>query len=151
MKTLVKTMMLSTLLSLLAGRALALDPIFTPWYNNLAIRGYDTVAYFTDNKAVEGKEEYETEWMGATWRFASQQHLEMFKADPEKYSPQFGGYCAYAVGINKTASVDPELFTIVDGKLYLNYNKSTNSKWLSDRDNLIKSGHQNWPSLLSEE
>jgi YHS domain-containing protein len=110
--------------------AWAIDPVFTTWYNNLAIRGYDPVAYFTENKPIEGKESYEYNWHGATWRFASKSNLEMFKTEPEKYSPQYGGYCAYAVANNSTASIDPTQFSIVDGKLYLNYNKKIQQKWL---------------------
>lgn len=130
--------------------AWAIDPVFTTWYNNLAIRGYDPVAYFTENKPIEGKESYEYNWHGATWRFASKSNLEMFKTEPEKYSPQYGGYCAYAVANNSTASIDPTQFSIVDGKLYLNYNKKIQQKWLEKQPQYIKQADQNWPNLLDE-
>lgn len=135
---------------MLVGHALAVDPIFTPFLNNLAIRGYDPVAYFTQNQAVEGLEAYEFEWMGATWRFANAEHKNLFVNDPEAYAPQYGGYCAYAVASNSTASIEPEQFSIVDGKLYLNYNKSVQQKWLKDQARFIEEADKNWPALLKK-
>ena len=134
----------------LATKALAIDPIFTPWFNNLAIRGYDPVAYFTQNEAVEGKEAFEFEWQGATWRFASDENRMLFSNSPEAYAPQYGGYCAYAVAENSTASIDPEQFSIVDGKLYLNYNEKIQEKWLRQRDGYIEAADSYWPDLLKE-
>ncbi len=98
----------------------------------IAINGYDTVAYFTDNKAVKGSEAHAYSWMGAKWQFASQQHLELFKATPEKFAPQYGGYCAYGVSQGYLVSIEPEQFTILDGKLYLNYDGSVQKKWTKD-------------------
>jgi YHS domain-containing protein len=141
---------LTVFVFLCSANALALDPIFTPWTNNLAIRGYDPVAYFTENKAVEGSDNFEFEWEGATWRFSSQENLTKFKAEPESYAPQYGGYCAYAVAKNSTASVDPTQFSIVDGKLYLNYNKKIQQQWLNDQANFIEKADINWPSLLNK-
>jgi YHS domain-containing protein len=135
---------------LFSAKALALDPIFTPWTSNLAIRGYDPVAYFIENKAVEGSKNFEFEWKDATWRFSSQENLTKFKADPESFAPQYGGYCAYAVAKNSTASIDPTQFSIVDGKLYLNYNKKIQQQWLKDQASFIEQADKNWPSLLSK-
>ena len=86
-----------------------------------AIRGYDTVAYFTKNKPVKGNPEFQYEWKHGTWFFSSQENLELFKASPEKYAPQYGGYCAYAIAIDQLVPIDPTQFTILDNKLYLNY------------------------------
>lgn len=133
-----------------SSAALAVDPVYTAFLSDKAIRGYDTVAYFTQNKPVEGKEEFSTEYMGATWLFASKEHLDLFTENPEKYAPQYGGYCAYAVSQNTTASIKPELFTIVDGKLYLNYNQSINDKWLKNKDNFIVEADKNWPAILED-
>lgn len=133
---------------LLSANVSAADPVFTPLFSNKAIRGYDTVAYFTQNKAVEGKEEFSTEYQGAQWLFSTQEHLDLFLQQPEKYAPQYGGYCAYAVAHGKTASIQPDLFTIVDDKLYLNYNESINEKWLANQQNFIKDADKNWPSVL---
>lgn len=139
-------------ISLLMGAtyALALDPIFTPWTSNLAIRGYDAVAYFDQNAAIEGDKQFESDWMGATWRFSSAANKALFDANPEQYAPQYGGYCAWAVANNKTASVDPTQFAVVDGKLYLNYNRSVQERWLKDPAGFIESGDKNWPSLLNK-
>lgn len=134
----------------LATSVLATDPIFTPWSSNLAIRGYDPVAYFTENKAVKGVKEFETQWQGATWRFASQMNIDKFITDPEAWAPQYGGYCAYAVAKNSTASIDPEQFSIVEGKLYLNYNAKVQKQWLADQQNFIEQADINWPALLNK-
>jgi YHS domain-containing protein len=136
-------------LLLLSPLANAADPISTSWTNNLAVSGYDSVAYQTQSKAIQGNPSYEYEWQGATWRFSSADNLALFKADPDKYAPQFGGYCAWAVAQGKTASSDPTQFSVVDGKLYLNYSKSVQKKWLANRDEFIMQGHQNWPDVLN--
>jgi YHS domain-containing protein len=116
----------------------------------LIIRGYDPVAYFTTGKPVKGIEDFEYQWMNAMFRFSSKENLDLFKKDPEKYSPQYGGYCAYAVSQNYTASVDPEAWDIVNGKLYLNYSKSVQKKWREKRDEYIASADKNWPGLKAK-
>lgn len=140
---------LFSLLTLTAANTFAVDPIYTPWNSNLAIKGYDTVAYFTRNQPVEGSRDFEVEWQGATWRFASAEHRELFVSAPEEYAPQYGGYCAYAISKNSTAGIDPSQFSIVDGKLYLNFSKSVQSTWLQDQATLILRADQNWPSILT--
>jgi YHS domain-containing protein len=135
---------------LVSTSALAVDPVYTPFLSNKAIRGYDTVAYFTQGKAVKGDDAFEYEYQGATWLFSSAEHLAMFKAEPDKYAPQYGGYCAYAVAQNQTASIQPELFTIHDGKLYLNYSESVNQTWLKNKLEFIQQADKNWPVLLQE-
>lgn len=130
------------------GVALALDPVFSA--KGLAIRGADPVAYFTDGKYVPGSPEFTTKWMGATWRFASADHRDRFVADPEKYAPQYGGYCAYAVSQGRTATIDPTAFTVVNGKLYLNYSKSIEKTWRANRDEYIEQADANWPGLRDE-
>ncbi|MBS29434.1 MAG: YHS domain protein [Alphaproteobacteria bacterium] len=104
-----------------AGPALAVDPVFNT--GGKAIRGYDPVAYFTEEKAVKGKSEHSFTFQGAIWQFSSAANQELFAANPEKYAPQYGGYCAWAVVNNYTASIDPDAWSICDGKLYLNYSK----------------------------
>jgi YHS domain-containing protein len=118
-------------------------------YNGLAIRGADPVAYFTEGKAVKGVADYEYTWNGATWRFSSAENLTAFTADPEAYAPQYGGYCAWAVKSGYLASVDPEAWKIVDGKLYLNYSADVQKKWQADVPGNIAKGNQNWPAALS--
>jgi len=145
-----KKIILAATLVLTATTAFALDPIFTPWTNNLAIRGYDTVAYFDQNQAVQGHKDFSMEWMGATWRFSTAENLARFKSNPEQFAPQYGGYCAWAVANNKTASTDPEQFAVIDGKLYLNYNKKIQQQWLADTTGFIESADKHWPALLNE-
>ncbi len=125
------------------------DPVFTS-RGNLAIRGYDPVAYFTEGKAVKGDKDFTLGWQGADWRFASARNRDLFSEDPEKYAPQYGGYCAWAVSRNYTAPTDPDAFTVVAGKLYLNYNKRVMRQWLEDRDRNIEQADQNWPTVLEE-
>lgn len=136
--------------ALFIGQTVAVEPINKSFFSKVAIEGYDPVAYFTQNKAVEGSKKYEYEWMGAKWRFSSAEHQQMFMDDPGKYAPQYGGYCAYAVAKNGTASIEPEQFTVHEGKLYLNYNAEVNSIWLGERDRFIEKADANWPELLKK-
>ena len=146
-----KKFLLAISLLLASSPAFAIDPIFTPLFSDQAIRGYDTVAYFTENKAVKGIKEHVYEYKGVKWLVASAENKELFIANPEKYEPQYGGYCAYAVSKGGTASVEPDQFTVHNGKLYLNYNASINEKWLQDKDGFIAKADQNWPDILAEE
>lgn len=139
-----------TLGLLFSASSFALDPVSTGFFSNEAIKGYDSVAYFTQNKAVKGKPEFRYEHKGAAWLFSSQENLDLFKSNPEKYSPQYGGYCAYAVSQGTTASIKPELFTIHKGKLYLNYNEKINVKWSKAKVAFIEKADQNWPKLLND-
>lgn len=149
MKSLILTIILGA--GLLAGfLANAVEPTYTGYFSRNAIKGYDTVAYFTAGKAVVGDEKYSTEYNQAIWLFASQEHLDLFLGAPEKYLPQYGGYCAYAVSQNTTASIKPDLFTIVDGKLYLNYSEKINQKWRADKGQYIPAADKNWPGLLAD-
>ena len=128
--------------------AQAKDEIYTGTFSSEAVDGYDTVAYFTEGKPVEGKDEFSYEYKGAEWLFSSAENLAKFKANPEKYAPQYGGYCAYAVSQGGTASGDPEVWAIHNGKLYLNYSKSVQKRWDVDRDGFIAKANANWPSVL---
>ncbi len=115
-----------------------------------AINGYDTVAYFTVGKPVKGLDNFATDWMGAKWKFASQANLDLFKASPEKYAPQYGGYCAYGVTQGYLVKVDPDQFTIRDGKLYLNYDAGVQAKWAQDPSGYIKEADARFPALLKK-
>jgi len=113
-----------------------------------AIEGYDPVAYFTDSKPVKGNSATAYEWKGTTWQFANAANRDAFIAMPEKYAPQYGGHCAWAVSQGYTAGTDPDAWKIVDGKLYLNYSKSIQRRWLSGGTaKLISAGDKNWPEL----
>jgi YHS domain-containing protein len=135
--------------ALVPSLAVAADAVYTGTFSNNAVSGYDTVAYFTDGKPVKGSEQFKTEYKGATWLFSSQENLERFKGDPEKYAPQYGGYCAYAVGEkNALVSAEPDVWKIVDGKLYLNYDKDVGKIWAKDIPGYIQKADANWPGLV---
>jgi YHS domain-containing protein len=127
-----------------------LAPVYTGTFNNNAISGYDAVAYFTQGKPIKGDKKFSANYKGATWFFASAANRDSFLKDPEKYAPQFGGYCAWAVSQGYTASADPEAWKIVNGKLYLNYDKSIQAKWEKEIPKNINSGDKNWPALLAK-
>lgn len=131
---------------LVPGLARALDPVFHD-KAGLAIRGADPVAYFADSAYKQGAAEFSTKWMGSEWRFTSADHRDKFVANPTKYAPQYGGYCSWAVSRGYTASIDPRAWTVVNGKLYLNYSLDVQKKWLADRDNAIRKADANWPGL----
>jgi YHS domain-containing protein len=115
--------------------------------SGVAIHGFDPVAYFTQSQPVKGSPQFSHTWMGATWQFASAGNRDRFAAAPEKYAPQFGGYCAYAVSVGHTANIDPEAWRILDNKLYLNYSKGVQKKWEKDTAKSIEDGNRNWPML----
>ncbi len=114
-----------------------------------AIRGYDPVAYFTEGKPVKGSDLQTFEWKGETFKFASAKHLAMFKAQPDKYAPQYGGYCAYAVSEGATASTKPEAWSIFDNKLYLNYSLNIRKLWSKNIPGRIADADKNWPGVLN--
>ncbi len=127
--------------------AYAVSPINTTWLGGVAVKGYDPVAYFTEGKPVKGNGKYEYEWMGAKWRFSSAENRDLFTKNPEKYAPQYGGYCAYAVSQGVTADIDPTAWKIVDGKLYLNLSHSVARIWKKDIPGYIALADKNWPKL----
>ena len=116
----------------------------------IAIRGYDPVAYFTDNKPVKGKEELASEWNGAKWLFANKANLDLFKANPDKYAPQYGGYCAYGVAVDNLVSIEPNKFTIINGKLYLNYDSDVQSTWRKSPEKYIADADKKFSTLLKK-
>jgi YHS domain-containing protein len=126
------------------------SPVYTGLVKGVAVGGHDPVAYFTEGKPVKGSRDITLEHEGATWRFASPANRDAFKADPAKYAPQYGGYCAWAVSQNYTAKGDPDAWTISNGKLYLNYNKSVRSTWEKDIPGNVKKGDVNWPTVLGK-
>lgn len=115
-----------------------------------AIKGYDPVAYFTEGKPVKGSEAYSFEWNGATWRFSSAENMAAFTANPEKYAPQYGGYCAYGVADGHKAPISPDAFSILEGKLYLNYNKQVQNTWNKDQQGYIKTADEKWGVVKKE-
>jgi YHS domain-containing protein len=124
-------------------------PVYTGVLSRVAVSGYDPVAYFTDGRPVRGTTQFRMTHNGYEYRFASAEHLAAFRANPARYTPQYGGYCAWAVSQGYTASADPTNWRIVDGKLYLNYNDEVQRRWESDIAGHIRSANANWPSVLS--
>jgi YHS domain-containing protein len=124
-------------------------PVYTGLLSRVAVSGYDPVAYFTDGRPVRGTAEHRTTYRGFEYRFASAEHLAAFRASPERYLPQYGGYCAWAVSQGYTASADPTNWRIVDGKLYLNYNDEVQQRWVQDIPGHIRRANANWPNVLS--
>ena len=127
------------------ARPAAADTVFAE--NGVAVRGTDVVAYFAAGDAVPGKPEFRHDWNGATWHFTSAENRDAFAADPARYAPQYGGFCAWAVANNYTAPVDPEAWRIVDGKLYLNYSRAIRLRWDMMRQSNIAKADANWPEL----
>ncbi len=124
------------------------EPIYTGIFNSRAVSGYDTVAYFTEGEPVKGDKKFRTDYMDAEWRFSSQANLDAFLADPAKYAPQYGGYCAWAMAGGYKASGDPKQWKIVDGKLYLNYNAEVKADWEVDIPGFIAKADVNYPEVV---
>jgi hypothetical protein len=125
-------------------KAIATDPF------GVAIKGYDTVAYFTEGRAIKGKKEFEFSWRDAHWHFVSAAHRDMFAANPERYAPKFGGFCANGMSKGKMAAADPEAWTIVDGKLYMKFNKAVRDRWRPDKAVRIKKAEKNWDKIIKQ-
>lgn len=117
--------------------------------SGVAIRGADTVAYFTEKKYIPGTDQFTSQWQGATWKFSSQQHLDLFNKNPEKYAPQYGGYCAYGVAKGSLVKIEPENWKVVDGRLYLNYNNKFQKKWEEDVSGFIEAADTKFSELLA--
>lgn len=138
------------LLAMSATAAADKDPVYTGLFSSTALKGYDAVAYFTEGEPVRGDKDYAHEWNGATWLFSSAAHRDAFIADPERYAPQYGGYCAWAVSQGYTASGDPKVWAIVDGRLYVNYDEKIGRRWQQDTAGFIERADANWPRVLED-
>jgi YHS domain-containing protein len=118
--------------------------------SGVAIQGYDPVAFFTDNKPVKGDQKFLLKHDGAIYFFASKEHKDLFKADPAKYTPEFGGYCAYGVSRNKLVEIDVDAFQIVDGKLLLQYSKGVRDDFNEDAKGNLAKANANWTGLVAK-
>jgi YHS domain-containing protein len=125
-------------------------PVYTNFASDLAVGGYDPVAYFKAGKPMEGSKSFVHDYKGAKWRFASAENLAAFKANPDAYGPQYGGYCAWAAAQGYTAKGDPKNWKVVNGKLYLNYNGDIQAKWEKDVPGFIVKADANWPAILKK-
>ena len=114
----------------------------------VAIQGYDTVAYFTEGRAVKGESDFFYEWNNAKWYFTNEEHRDLFAADPERYAPRYGGYCAASMALTgEIFDVNPEAFRIIDGKLYLYYNKKYGNEFAAKVEKNIKKADENWTKV----
>ena len=132
----------------IAGSATAGADSSVPAVNaaeGIGLKGYDPVAYFINGAPTKGSDQYSYLWKGVTYRFASAENLEKFKSDPEKYLPQYGGYCAYAMSLDRIADIDPSRWAIVNGKLYLNNGFVAEKLWSINKSGNIVSADRNWP------
>jgi len=125
------------------------SPIYAP--KGVAVDGYDAVAFFTKGKPVKGSSTYAYNWSGAKWLFADKADLESFQKTPEKYAPQYGGYCAYGAAKGHKATTEVDTWSIVNGKLYLNYDQGVKSTWNKDQAAYIQSADKNWPLIRDKE
>lgn len=123
--------------------------IFT--IDGLAIRGYDPVAYFTENKPVKGSDKFVFTWQGVEWRFKDEKNMLVFKANPEQFAPQYGGYCAYGLSEDHKSPTEPDAFTIVDNRLYLNYNLKVKELWSKDIPGRLVKADKHWTRLKNKE
>ena len=124
------------------------DAVYTARFSNTAVGGYDAVSFFRGEGTL-GSKRFTAEHDGAEFRFASQENLDTFLSDPDKYAPQFGGYCAWAIAEGKLAPGDPDFAAVVDGKLYLNFNQQVQKTWNTDRAGFIERAEANWPDILN--
>ena len=120
-------------------------------HDGIAIKGYDPVAFFKDNKPVRGNDDLRFDYKGSTFVFASQENRAAFASDPERYAPQYGGYCAFGTARGYKADIDPATFTVIDGRLYLNYNRQVQKDWAADTARFIREADARWPTVRKTE
>ena len=123
--------------------------VFSP--GGKAIKGYDPVAFFTESKAVMGSDKFSYSWNGATWLFSNQQNLQRFKADPGRYAPQYGGYCAYGASKGRKVPSEIDTWTIYNNKLYLNYSQEVKETWVKDELGYIQKADRQWSEVKNKE
>lgn len=149
MNALVKYIVVIALIIFHAPGSLA-DELMNAKAGGLAVKGYDVVAYFTQERAVQGSEDFEHEWRGVRWRFSSPEHLTAFRETPESYAPRYGGYCSGGMAMGNRAPIDPEAFAVIDGKLYLNFSKSTLHNFQENPVEKIEQADANWMKMNTE-
>lgn len=140
-----KNLMLMLGFVFMLSNAMAQSEIYSE--SNAAIHGYDPVSYFKKSKPVKGNKQFSYKWKGANWLFENEENLKAFSAEPEKYAPQYGGYCAYGMSKGYKATTSPDAWSVVDGKLYLNYDTDVQKTWNKDQKNFIQKADKNWPTV----
>jgi YHS domain-containing protein len=139
----------ATLALSLSAASFAADIDMNANGNDLAIQGYDPVAYFTNEKPTKGSSDFTATYKNAIYHFSSEENRDLFRASPAKYAPQFGGFCAFGVTKGRKFDTDPTAWRVVDGKLYLNLNKDVQKVWLEDVPGFITNANQTWPTIKS--
>lgn len=127
-----------------------INPLINKGVGNVAIKGYDPVAYFVDTKPTPGDPKIHHEWNGTSWHFSSEANRLRFIKEPEHYAPQYGGYCAYAASVGQLADIDPQSWSIVDGRLYLNFSSRVKQIWKPRSKEFIGDANQLWPGLVKQ-
>ena len=145
-KTVTRTLLGFLMTALAAMPVIAGNPqnMINTGPNNVAIKGYDTVAYFTEGQAMKGESKFVASWNDAEWHFANVAHRDLFTANPERYAPQFGGFCANGLSKGKKVAADPEAWTIVDGRLYIKFSEAARDRWRKDKAENIKKAEESW-------
>jgi YHS domain-containing protein len=141
----IKIILAMTLFSL--SGLVSAGEVNTGYFGNVAIKGYDPVAYFTEERAVKGSENFSHTWLGADWNFSSEKHKKLFSENPVQYAPQYGGHCSDGLAYGQTTTnIDPEAWRIIDGKLYLNYDQGAAVE-IEEIDGQIAKAEDNWPEI----
>jgi len=148
MRALFTFLTIITAFTAVAFAAQAQAPIYTE-RDGVGAGGYDVVSYFTGGAPVRGSVEFTAQWQGASWYFSSAAHLAEFEKTPERYAPQYGGYCAWAITKGNLAPADPLVYQVVNGKLYLNFNRDIAQRWQANRAAFIEDADSVYPSLVT--
>lgn len=135
-------------LSGLAHARTAKPMVYTARSSNQALQGYDPLSYFQLSAPIKGDTRFSFTHLGAEWLFSSESNRDAFIDAPDAYMPQFGGYCAFSVAKGNLVKGDPTLYALVDGKIYVNFNKGVHARWLARPEQMIEKGQSNWPSIL---
>lgn len=146
-----KFVSVSMLLLVMVTAALAEKKLINVDKSGVALKGYDPVAYFTENRPVKGDAKFQSTFNGATYYFSSAANKKTFEADPKKYEPQFGGFCAYAASQGHTAKIEPDAFEILNGRLLLQYDRSVRDMFNKDQQGNLEKADKNWPSIVEKE
>jgi hypothetical protein len=145
-----KNVVVAMLISAAGAAAAESKPAINKGAGDVAMRGYDPVSYVVAGAPMKGDPRFEYRWKDAVWLFTSRANRARFIKDPERYAPQFGGYCAWAISRGYTADADPEAWRIIDGRLYLIYSKTVQRRWEQDVEGNIAKARANWPSVLDK-
>ena len=148
-KPVVRRLLIVAIIIAVAPAAAAQTPINAPT-DNVAIQGYDPVAYFQEGAARQGSANFRYTWNDVAWHFVSQENVERFRSDPERYAPQFGGYCAWAASQGYVAGIDPNAWTVHDGRLYLNFSSGVRRRFMRGIEDNIRAAERNWPALAAD-